>query len=181
MPKNSPGMKPNDDRRMRRARLVRDGMSWRAACLKAGYSLSVANKGPRGYMGIDDLIPCKPRGEKRPVFRQFLVDEFDLPTVFKRFDPLFVSHVRSLDLQYFNDRRDLFRLWTPRSWVLDTNVGSKFFLTLGFILLFHFIKRITSERTSRLKLPVTFGATEALKLMLLNPYQLARHGRSIRP
>jgi hypothetical protein len=50
MSKDFPRMKPNDDRRMRRARLVRDGMSWRAACLKAGYSLSVANKGPRGYM-----------------------------------------------------------------------------------------------------------------------------------
>jgi len=35
---------------MRRARLVRDGMSWRQACLQSGYSLSVANKGPRGYM-----------------------------------------------------------------------------------------------------------------------------------
>jgi len=34
---------------MRRARLIREGMSWRAACLEAGYSLSVANKGPRGY------------------------------------------------------------------------------------------------------------------------------------
>ena len=42
-----------EDRRMKRARLVRDGMSWRAACLQAGYSLSVANKGPRGYSGAD--------------------------------------------------------------------------------------------------------------------------------
>jgi hypothetical protein len=28
------------------------------------------------YDRIDDLIPCKLRGDKRPVFRQFLVDEF---------------------------------------------------------------------------------------------------------
>ena len=50
------------------------------------------------YDRIDDLIPCDLRGEKRPVFRQFLVDEFHLPAVFKCFDPLFVSHV-SLHLQ----------------------------------------------------------------------------------
>jgi hypothetical protein len=42
-----------EDRRMKRARLVRDGLSWRQACLQAGYSLSVANKGPRGYSGAD--------------------------------------------------------------------------------------------------------------------------------
>jgi hypothetical protein len=44
-----------EDRRMKRARLVRDGMSWRQACLPSGYSLSVANKGPRGYSGADGL------------------------------------------------------------------------------------------------------------------------------
>lgn len=35
---------------MRRARLIRDGMSWRQACIKSGYSLATANRGPRGYM-----------------------------------------------------------------------------------------------------------------------------------
>jgi hypothetical protein len=30
-------------------------MSWRQACLQSGYSLSVANKGPRGYSGAEVL------------------------------------------------------------------------------------------------------------------------------
>src|SRR6266849_10663559 len=47
------------------------------------------------YYRIDDLITCKLRGDKRPVFRQFLVDEFHFPAVFKFLDPLFVWHVRS--------------------------------------------------------------------------------------
>lgn len=51
-----------EDRRMKRARLVRDGMSWRQACLQSGYSLSVANKGPRGYSGAD--------GHSRPSVRK---------------------------------------------------------------------------------------------------------------
>lgn len=42
-----------ENRRLKRARLFRDGMSWRAACLQAGYSLSVANKGPKQYAGGD--------------------------------------------------------------------------------------------------------------------------------
>jgi hypothetical protein len=36
MPQEFPGLKPNDDRRMRRARLIRDGVSWRQACLQSG-------------------------------------------------------------------------------------------------------------------------------------------------
>jgi len=40
----------NESRRMKRARLVRDGLSWRAACLQSGYSMATANRGPRGYM-----------------------------------------------------------------------------------------------------------------------------------
>jgi len=44
---------------------------------------------------IDDLIPFNLRGDKCPVFRQFLVDEFHLPAVFKFLDPLFVWHVCS--------------------------------------------------------------------------------------
>lgn len=35
---------------MRRARLIRDGLSWRQACLQSGYSLATANRGPRGYL-----------------------------------------------------------------------------------------------------------------------------------
>jgi hypothetical protein len=41
---------------------------------------------------IDDLMPCKLRGDKCPVFRQFLIDEFHFPAVFKRFNPFFVWH-----------------------------------------------------------------------------------------
>src|SRR6266481_2054783 len=49
----------------------------------------------RQYDRIDDLIPCDLRGDKCPVLRQFLVDEFHLPAVFKFLDPLFVPHGRS--------------------------------------------------------------------------------------
>src|ERR1700738_2521635 len=47
------------------------------------------------YDRIDDLIPCKLRGDKCPVFREFLVDEFHFSTVFKCFDPLFAWDFRS--------------------------------------------------------------------------------------
>ncbi len=46
------------------------------------------------YDRIDDLISCNLRGDKCPVFRQFLVDEFRLPAVFKCFDLLLVWHFR---------------------------------------------------------------------------------------
>ena len=46
------------------------------------------------YDGIDDLIPCKLRGDKSAVFQQLLVDEFHSSAVFKFLDPLFVRHVR---------------------------------------------------------------------------------------
>jgi len=51
------------------------------------------------YNRIDDLMSCNLRGDKCPVFRQFLVDEFHLPAIFKCFDPLLVSHVHGLHLQ----------------------------------------------------------------------------------
>src|SRR5216683_7993177 len=51
------------------------------------------------YDRIDDLITFKLRGDKRPVFRQFLVDEFHSSVVFKCFDPLLVWHVRGLYLR----------------------------------------------------------------------------------
>ena len=58
MPTKLPGVRA-DDWRMRRARLIRDGMSWRKACLLSGYSQSVADRGPRGYMDGHD-------GHRRP-------------------------------------------------------------------------------------------------------------------
>ena len=74
-----------------------------------------------------------------------------------------------------------FRLWTHGSGVLATNVGSKLFVTLAFVLLLHLIQRFATERARRLKRPVTLGAAEALKALAHNPYQLARHGGSISP
>src|SRR6266481_8504255 len=43
---------------------------------------------------IHDLISPDLRGNKRPVFRQLLVDEFHFSAVFKWFYPLLVWHVR---------------------------------------------------------------------------------------
>jgi hypothetical protein len=67
--------------------------------------------------------------------------------------------------------------------VFGTNVGNKFLVTLGFVPLPHCIKRIAMERTGRVKHPVTFGATEAHKILALNPYQFAWHCMeiSVRP
>jgi hypothetical protein len=55
-------------------------------------------------------------------------------------------------------------------WVVCTNVGGKFFVTVGFVLLHHFNKRIASGRTGRLELPATLRATETLKILALNPF-----------
>jgi hypothetical protein len=57
------------------------------------------------YDRIDDLITGKLGGDKRPVFWQFLVDEFHLPAVFKLLDPLFVRHFRifSTEIVYVAD------------------------------------------------------------------------------
>jgi hypothetical protein len=41
---------PKLDQRMKQARLIRDGMSWRQACSRSGYSASVADRGPRAYI-----------------------------------------------------------------------------------------------------------------------------------
>jgi len=38
-----------ESRSVRRARLLREGKSWRQACLLAGYSVSAANRGPKSY------------------------------------------------------------------------------------------------------------------------------------
>jgi hypothetical protein len=64
--------------------------------------------------------------------------------------------------------------------VLGANVGSKLFVTLGFVLPLHFMQRFANERTRRIKHPVTLGASEALKVLVLNPYKLAWHCGIIR-
>ena len=78
-----------------------------------------------------------------------------------------------------NDQCDLFSLWVRGSWVLSTNVGGKLFVTLGLVLLLHFIQRLADDRTRRMKQPITLGATETLEGAVLNPNQLARHGHII--
>jgi hypothetical protein len=52
----------------------------------------------------------------------------------------------------------------------DASVGSKLCVTFGFVFSLHFIKRIAHGRAERFKLPVTLGATEALKILALNPF-----------
>jgi hypothetical protein len=47
------------------------------------------------YDRIDDLISCDLGGDERTIGRQFLIDEFYLPTICERFDPLFVWHFRA--------------------------------------------------------------------------------------
>jgi hypothetical protein len=54
-------------------------------------------------------------------------------------------------------------------------VGSELPVTLDFEFSFHFVERITSERTRGTKLPSTLGAAEALEILALNPFQTARH------
>jgi hypothetical protein len=43
---------------------------------------------------VDDFIARKCRGDKRAVFRQFLVDEFNFSAVLKCLDPLFAWDFR---------------------------------------------------------------------------------------
>jgi hypothetical protein len=63
--------------------------------------------------------------------------------------------------------------------VLGASVGSKLYITQGFVLPLHFIQRFATELVRRPIDPVTLGATKALKVLGLNPYQLAWHAQSI--
>jgi hypothetical protein len=76
----------NYDRRMKRARLVRDGMSWRAACLQAGYSLSVANKGPRGY-----AQGSRNESRSRSVLRPGVLRDFEKAAAEATYKPEFMK------------------------------------------------------------------------------------------
>jgi len=76
------------DRRMRRARLVRDGASWRSACLQAGYSLSVANKGPRGY-----AQGSRNENRSRSVLRPGVAKDFERAAAETIYKPEFVKKV----------------------------------------------------------------------------------------
>jgi hypothetical protein len=51
-------------------------------------------------------------------------------------------------------------------------VGCELFVALGFVGLLHLVKRFVDERTSRIEHPLTFRASEALKILALNPDHL---------
>ena len=87
--------------------------------------------------------------------------------------------VATLENKCSEKRPALFRLWLFGSWMLCAEVGSKLFVTMFFVMLLHFIERGTGECTRRLKLPVTLGAAETLKILALNPFQTAWHLRTI--
>jgi len=44
-----PPTEKTESRSMHRAKLLREGVCWRQACLLSGYSLSTANRGAKGY------------------------------------------------------------------------------------------------------------------------------------
>ena len=56
---------------------------------------------------------------------------------------------------------------------LGTGVGCELFVALCFVGLLHLVKRFVDERTSRIEHPLTFRASEALKILALNPDQFA--------
>jgi hypothetical protein len=60
-------------------------------------------------------------------------------------------------------------------------MGSKLFFTLGFVIPFHVVKRITGGRTKGLELPVALAATETLKIPVFDPFQCALHCRILTP
>jgi hypothetical protein len=68
---------------------------------------------------------------------------------------------------------DLLSLWFVYSWKLHADARSELFIAFRFIGFLHFIKRSANERTGRLEHPLTVRAAEALKILVLNPDQLA--------
>ena len=76
---------------------------------------------------------------------------------------------------------DLLGLGIGGSSVLGANVGGEIFVTLGLVLLLHFLQGFGNNRTGRLKHPFTLGAAVALKVLALDPYQLAGHGPEYTP
>ena len=61
------------------------------------------------------------------------------------------------------------------SWKLGTGVSCELFVALGFVRLLHLVKWFADERTNRIEHPLTLRASEALKILALNPDQVARH------
>src|SRR5260370_14000134 len=77
------------------------------------------------YDRIVDRIPFNLRCDKCPVFRQFLVDEFHLPAVFKFLDPLFVWHVCSPSSEVQDE------CLTPSRWLSSLIVAFDVFSFFG--------------------------------------------------
>src|ERR1700737_276734 len=75
------------------------------------------------YDRIDDLIPRKLSGDKCPVFRQFLADEFHFSAVFKCFDPLFVWHFRISSCEIRVCREYTLFGATNRGWGMKSLLG----------------------------------------------------------
>src|SRR5277367_4599494 len=61
--------------------------------------------------------------------------------------------------------------------MISTNMGCKLFVPLQLEVAQHFVKGSAGGRPGGFEPPVTFGAAETLKTLLLNPYQLTAHGR----
>jgi hypothetical protein len=55
-------------------------------------------------------------------------------------------------------------------------MGLKLFVALQLKAAHHFMEGIAGRSTRRFELPVTFGAPETPKTILLNPHQLSAHG-----
>lgn len=66
-------------------------------------------------------------------------------------------------------------LLTP-SEAVGAIVGGKFFVTLQLEIAYHLAERCAGGHIGRLEPPAAFGATETVKTLLLDPYQLPAHG-----
>ena len=72
----------------------------------------------------------------------------------------------------------LFGLWLCGREVFRADVRKEFFISLGFVFLFHFIERITDKGTGRLKYPRALGATVALNIPKIKPDKSPWHRHS---
>lgn len=66
--------------------------------------------------------------------------------------------------------------------MFGANVGSKLCVTPDLVLPLHFGDRSAANAPPRrLKYPITVGAAKALKVLALNPYELALHWWQYKP
>jgi hypothetical protein len=69
----------------------------------------------------------------------------------------------------------LFLLWAFRSGVCNTVVGSKFLVTLAFVVFFHFLNRVSQGRIRRLEHPRAFRTAPAEKILRFDPHEVTTH------